>query len=567
MEQKLVKFIGFRAENAGIIKAVELTPDLLSKRFLTIRGDSGQGKSSLIKLMQTAVSGTEAIASKSVLQKGYLAEAQLLDGDIKLFVGAKVSEYQRGESKGDPKFEIFLYAKDDNGKQYQPIVDGIKCTAGEYVKLLTTDLTFNMASLFTSNQSEHRKLIEKLFKPELDKLGADAVVARILDAKKHRDACRLMCQSSGSYMERFEDEGYTETQLAMIKKPDIKAIEDKLFQKKLELDRIVNGSEDSRKLKEAEIKLVREKALQAIKDEGSALREKIRVDNEVKAKEYERLKTERDNLLEMKSVLDCNFTDLINSLYILSEDVKEQILKIISSDWEVQRNKISPEDLVIPVPDPALEKQLQDKLKEYQTLNETPLQEVGAEAIDTAQIEEEIARIETEKSAAIEMSDLFDRYQQWKNWIEAKGLYEKELDVLRKMYAGIDTGVEGMHIVPVETESDRVEVWIQYDGSYDTEFFFNHEKESRFMFQYSSFQCSAIGVMLQAARLNLKPKALRLAIVDDVAFTSKGLAVLTKMCEDFNVQLITSRTDDYDKANIADGEIIVEGGEVFFNHS
>ena len=565
MEQKLVKFIGFRAENAGIIKAVELTPDLLSKRFLTIRGDSGQGKSSLIKLMQTAVSGTEAIASKSVLQKGYLAEAQLLDGDIKLFVGAKVSEYQRGESKGDPKFEIFLYAKDDNGKQYQPIVDGIKCTAGEYVKLLTTDLTFNMASLFTSNQSEHRKLIEKLFKPELDKLGADAVVARILDAKKHRDACRLMCQSSGSYMERFEDEGYTETQLAMIKKPDIKAIEDKLFQKKLELDRIVNGSEDSRKLKEAEIKLVREKALQAIKDEGSALREKIRVDNEVKAKEYERLKTERDNLLEMKSVLDCNFTDLINSLYILSEDVKEQILKIISSDWEVQRNKISPEDLVIPVPDPALEKQLQDKLKEYQTLNETPLQEVGAEAIDTAQIEEEIARIETEKSAAIEMSDLFDRYQQWKNWIEAKGLYEKELDVLRKMYAGIDTGVEGMHIVPVETESDRVEVWIQYDGSYDTEFFMNPEKESRFIFQYSSFQCSAIGIMLQAARLNLKPKALRLAIVDDVAFTSKGLAVLAKMCEDFDVQLITSKTDDYDKENIADGEIIIEGGEVFFN--
>jgi hypothetical protein len=86
------------------------------------------------------------------------------------------------------------------------------------------------------------------------------------------------------------------------------------------------------------------------------------------------------------------------------------------------------------------------------------------------------------------------------------------------------------------------------------------------MFQYSSFQRSAIGVMLQAARLNLKPKALRLAIVDDVAFTSKGLAVLARLCSDLNIQLITSKTADYDKKNIGDGEIIVENGEVFFNH-
>ena len=208
---------------------------------------------------------------------------------------------------------------------------------------------------------------------------------------------------------------------------------------------------------------------------------------------------------------------------------------------------------------------MQDKLDEYTKLNLTPLAEVNLEKQDTSAIEEEIARITTEKSAAEVMADLYDRYQQWKNWIEAKGLYEKELDVLRKMYAGIDTGVKGMNIVPVETDSDRVEVWIKYDGSYDTEFFHNEDKESRFMFEYSSFQCSAIGVMLQSARLNLKPKALRLAIVDDVAFTSKGLAVLAKMCEDFNVQLITSKTDDYDKENIADGEIIIEGGEIFFN--
>ena len=72
------------------------------------------------------------------------------------------------------------------------------------------------------------------------------------------------------------------------------------------------------------------------------------------------------------------------------------------------------------------------------------------------------------------------------------------------------------------------------------------------------------GVMLQAARLNLKPKALRLAIVDDVAFTQKGLAVLSKLCTDLDVQLITCRTDDIDRSQVKDGEVLMENGEAFF---
>jgi hypothetical protein len=431
--------------------------------------------------------------------------------------------------------------------------------------MLTTDLTFNMASLFTSNQAEHRKLIEKLFKPELDKLGADAVVAKILEAKKHRDACRILCQSTGSYMERFESQGFTETQLAILKRPDLKAIEEKLFQKKLELDRIVNGSEDRKKLEEEKIRSARASELQTIKDAGVALREKIRLDDEAKKAQYDKLKEEYDYLIGVRSKMDSDFAVLLELTSILGKEAKEKVSAIINKDWKDQQSQMSPVEPVLSPSDPELAKQLQDKLDEYTKLNLTPLVEVNLEKQDTSAIEEDIAKIQTEKSAAEAMADLYDRYQQWKNWIEAKGLYEKELDVLRKMYAGIDTGVKGMNIVPVETESDRVEVWIKYDGSYDTEFFHNEDKESRFMFEYSSFQCSAIGVMLQSARLNLKPKALRLAIVDDVAFTSKGLAVLAKMCEDFNVQLITSKTDDYDKENIADGEIIIEGGEIFFN--
>ena len=369
-------------------------------------------------------------------------------------------------------------------------------------------------------------------------------------------------------MERFEDEGYTEVGLSINQKPDIKAIEDKIFNKKIERDRLTNGSEDSYKLAEEKAKNKRAEELQDIKDRGVALRDKIRVDNESKKATYDSLKKLYDDEQTKIASITALFDEVeTKAEAAVSVGAMSKIRDILEDDRNQQLSTYKLKEPVLDAPDAELATQLDKSYADYLALEKLPLPEIKKEEVDTTIIDEEIKKLESEKAAADKTLVLYNRYQLWKNWIEAKGLYEKELDTLRKMYAGIDTGEEGMHIVPVETDSDRVEVWIQYDGSYDTEFFFNHEKESRFMFQYSSFQCSAIGVMLQAARLNLKPKALRLAIVDDVAFTSKGLAVLTKMCEDFNVQLITSRTDDYDKANIADGEIIVEGGEVFFNHS
>ena len=183
---------------------------------------------------------------------------------------------------------------------------------------------------------------------------------------------------------------------------------------------------------------------------------------------------------------------------------------------------------------------------------------------DTKAVDAKIADLKASKEKAERENELFDRYAKWCAWIEAKGKYEKELNTLRKMYERIDTGVEGLKIVPNATDTDKIEVWIMYDGRYDKDFFLNPNGESRYIFQYSSFQRSAIGVMLQAARLNLKPKALRLAIVDDVAFTQKGLAVLSKLCTDLDVQLITCRTDDIDRSQVKDGEVLMENGEAFF---
>lgn len=567
--QQTVKILSFRAENHNIIKVVELTPDIMSKQLIQLIGDSGNGKSSLIELLQTAVAGTDAIKKKDALEKNYLAEVQLLDGDIKLYAGARVTEYQRGEKKGENKFETFLYAKDINGKHYTPIINGVAATAGKYVEMLTTELTFNMPALFSENQTVHRQLIEKLFKNELEEIGAEEVAAKIIELKKHRDACRMLCQNQGAYMEQFETEGFNEVMLASIRPVDVSKIDEKITQKRIEKDRVENQLDSEYNLEVEKLKSAKEKSLQKIKDEILEIREKIRADDEAKKKKYDTEKLIYDETIRRKESIQISKASAINSVNELFLYIKEDgssCINIINDACNKKIASIHVVDPILPQPDAALAASLEAKTQEWKVLNAAELTMPKKGEVDTSKIDSEIEVLLASKKSAEETNALYNRFQLWQNWIEAQHKYEQQVDILRAMYSKIDCGVQGVHIVPTETDSGRIEVWIQYDGSYDTTFFCNDKKEMRFMFQYSSFQRSAIGVMLQAARLNLKPKALRLAIVDDVAFTSKGLAVLARLCSDLNIQLITSKTADYDKKNIGDGEVIVENGEVFFNH-
>ena len=198
-------------------------------------------------------------------------------------------------------------------------------------------------------------------------------------------------------------------------------------------------------------------------------------------------------------------------------------------------------------------------------MSETPIQYPEKSKVDVSDIEREINNTNSEILSAETTNSVFDRYQMWQGWIAADEVYKSKVDELRKLYASIDTGVEGMKIVPRDTDSGKVEVWVMYDGSYNPEYFGNPQKEQRFMFDYSSFQRTIIGLMLQSARLNLKPRALRLAFIDDVAFTPRDIAVLTDISERLDLRLITAWTHEANKQELLDGQVLVEGGEIFFN--
>lgn len=563
MEQKQVTLIGLRASNHGIIQACNLTPDILSKKLVLVTGSTGHGKSTLMDLMKTAIAGPDAIKKKDALEKGYLAEAQLLDGDVNLFIGAKVSEYVKGDKAGQDKFETFLYAKDDNGKHYQPIIDGVAATPSDYVKMLTTELTFSLPDLHSENQTTHRKLIEKLFKPELDKLGAEKAMEDIESRRRERDAARMLCQANGAYMERFKEDGYTEQMLMSLVKIDEAKLEAEKTALILEKDRLEHSSEDAYELAKNKIEQAREKELQEIKDKGLAVKEKIRQDEEGKAVDYRNALMLYESKIAKNLAVEKGISDI---LYTAKERFSEEGVKLITDTCEAVRRI----DNIVAIephkqsPDQSLLDELESVRKEYAAKESEELTFPEKGVVDTTSINKRIAQKELDIKAAVANNELHRRYQLQVDWIAKNDAYLQSLDVLRKMYASVDCGVEGMRIVPRDTESGRIDVWLMYDGSYDTAYFSNPNKELRFMFDYSSFQRTVIGLMLQSARLNLKKKALRIAFVDDVAFTERDVAVLKDLAERLDLKLITAWTHEAEKENLIDGQILVEGGEVFF---
>lgn len=586
MEQKQVKLIGLRVKNNGIIQAAELTPDLLSKRLVLVTGNIGNGKSSLLNAAKIATSGTDAIKKTDALPVGFVAEALLLDGEVPIYIGVKTDTYQRGQKAGEKKMETYLYTKDGNGKAVQPVIDGVAWTAAQYWKALTTELTYSLNDLFSENQTIHRKLIEKLFKPELDALNADEVVARINEARKSRDEARMMCQANGAYMERFQDEGYSETTLDAIYKVNLDAIREKIKEAEIEKDRMMNASKSSYELECFKLDTEKKDKIQAIKDTLTEIEKKIDAYNQETAEIYNRQVAEYNDFTQKRAELKEKYTLLREELikftqypanqeqkneqgrvFVYAGSEEQQALFQNFDKLYVERWK-SIKSMQEPKPREAPHDLIQKQAETIVALDKTQQEPVNypeIKEVDTTEIDKRLAELKEELEKAEKTNNVYQRYMLWRQWVDAKGEYEKEVDTLRRLYASIETGVPGMKIVPRDTESGKVEVWVMYNGQYAPEYFGNPDQKQRFMFDYSSFQRTIIGLMLQSARLNLKPRALRIAFVDDVAFTKSDVNVLANVAEELDLKLITAWTHEADVTDLMDGQVLVDGGEVFFN--
>jgi len=573
MEQKKVELISFELKDFRIIKAVKLDFDKWKDtNVLEVIGDIGNGKSSLLEGLEIATTGASHIKDKSLLDLGFKSEVLLSDGEHKIYMGVKVVEITRGENKGKPKFETYLYEKDLDGKLVSnPIIDGKKATAKEYTDLLSTALTFRMADMFSENQTIHRNLIQELFAKELSELGVEELLDRIMLVKADRDSARHDRDRAGATFEGFKEEGLTEDKLEKLNHIDVTGIEDMIRQ--LEVDKgILLKSPEEEKVKKLNI----------IKDAARVLVDKIRDLNDKKNAEYSEKKKSWD---ELKSDYDLDNAELSKAKTALTPilipkrveskiseafDMWDKEIKADHSSFLSLTEPTSPETIQITDGKPVLGdtipkgySQLVDLYKieqqKYIHLNAAAV----SDTVDTVEIDAKIEQKQAEKESADKNNEIVRRYTLLKTWIEARGKYEKEIDTLRKLYTKINTGVDGLVITPTLTESGRLEIWFEYNGQHSPELFKNKDKVYQRFSEYSKSQRAIVGVLLQAARLDKKGKALRIVVLDDYTQTQKGKALLEKICKERDLKLVIARTDDrYDLKKLDIGEMIIENGEL-----
>lgn len=514
MEKKEVKIIGLELKkNMGILQAHKLEFDS-ENRLIIIKGSSGAGKTTEQKALQLGTQGSKTLIDKK-LYGDIETEVQLLDGDLNVWVGCK--------SDKTGALVYTLYTKDKNGKIVkEPVIDGVKATPAKYLEALQTKLTWRMDELTSENPTVQRNILLELYQHSLKSLGVifdkkdpaykDSILGKIEQAEKTRDEKDALRKQKGGIAEDLKERGFDPDRPDTVPDAvDIDAIEQK-----------IKEQEKQKTIKETEAKSSKDARLDKIKLKAVEFTEKTKKENEAIKAEWER---------------QCKIFECVEYL------VKE---KIIELDYPSPKEPIYKDGVL----------ELEKLRAEYKEI------EAGKVEVDVSEFDNRITELEVEKSKGKFINAIVEAIDSFHLWRSADETVKGLKTQYHKLLVSVDTGVEGLKIVP---EDDNI--FLMYDGSYDTSYFHNPNKELRKISAYSGTQKPLICLLIQNYLLSQKAKAMRYMYIDNVPLDKKARALIEDMCEKLNLYVFLNITGDFEKSEIKDGEILIEGGEVFFNQA
>jgi hypothetical protein len=571
--QKQVKIVGLSIkEKFGILKATELTFDS-ENRLTVVKGEVGAGKSSLNKAMRLTTQGSNTLTDKTLYGDNVDIETQLVDGENKIFIGAK--------SKPDGSIDYVLYTIDANGKKVkEPVIDGVKATPASYLKSLQTALTWRLDELTSENPTTQRNILLELYSDELENEGVvfdkkhtkyvDGIIDKIEKAKEKRNLLDMKRKEVGGIADDLKSKGVDFSErLEFI---DTTEIEDKISKLKAEIT-----------LSATNIQQVRESSLNALKAKGSEFLQKLRIENDKIIELNKPIeKTNEDNKkwnLESEMILkriEKDLTSLSLNVFAVKNTIESIRGQFAVKKEDNQLHKLlefndkgscisKPEDFEGDIKQLLLD--YRQTAIDYKKLSETPI-----EKIDTSKQEKNLQTLETRLKDVQERNKEIKAVNAYHNWKEQN----EEVLSLNKDYfmklTKINTGVKGLYICPEYTVNEKGEriakgndIYMMYDGSYDSKYFNNPEKEIRKLASYSDTQKPVICLLIQNYLLSKKSKALPYLWIDQVPIDKKTRQLLEKMSEELGLWLFVNWTGDFDAESLKDGEILIENGEVFFN--
>lgn len=561
MEQKKVKITGLTVnQNLGILQAVEMQFDTNNK-LTVFKGETGSGKTTAQKAVQLGTQGAKTLTDKNVYGSVDL-ETQLLDGEHKIYVGCKTN--------AQGKLEYILYMKDNEGKKVKnPIIDGIQATPKKYLEVLQTKLTWRMDELTSENSTIQKNILFELYKTELAKIGIDEMQKKIEAAKQTRDEKDAYRKQVGGIAEDLRVKGFDVSRPDTLpKREDIGNIEAEI--KRLEKEKTTKETEAKGK-KEAQLNEIKVKAAEVTNKCFAYNREMEVAYN----KEYEKWKSESlwvGVINKYFDEIDTNLAEIVKTKR-LDATKKDEVMQLLSNniDFEIGVNEpVKPQyikndgEKITETNARGYDKratgliqELIDLRKQHQEIESQP-----DENIDVSDYDKSISDKQEEKTKAENINKICDAVDAFFDWKDANDRVQELNKQYAKMLAQVDTGVEGLRIVPEESDTGVLQIYLAYNGHYDPEYFRNPGKEYRKVSSYSGTQKPMIALLVQNYLLSQKPKALRYMFIDDHPIDKKTRGLLEKMCEELDIHIFVNVTGDFDKSSLKDGEMLIEGGEL-----
>jgi len=570
MNQKKVKIIGLRINSQqGILHSCALKFDD-KNHLIAVKGAVGSGKTTLQKSLQLGTLGSDTLKDDKGLYGAIDEEIQLLDGENNIFVGCK-------SSKGGT-LDFVLYQKDESGKIIKnPVIDGVKCTPASYLKNLQTALTWRMDELMSENVVVQKKILLELYKSELADQGVvfdkssdeykDSILGRIELAENDRSQKEFERKSVGGFANQLESVGVDVNDPGTY--PEMIDVTD-LEKKKNALSYEIEN-----------IDKVKDQKLEGLKNEAGAVVNLIKSQNNViessnskKETEFEKKKEQYSQNVHTLNGIKTDLGTLVEQKCV-SEELKNSTLELLESGFKnpgamcetldalvefLESGQIITKSADWKGSDDVLE-----NLKKYEAIKKQYSQQSKTPQGDTSSLEKDLEGVVGKLSQAKTVNKIHAQISAFKEWKDANDLVFELRDEYAGMLASINTGVEGLRISVDKEESGKLDIYLTYDGTFDPSYFNNVGKQQRKLSSYSGTQKPMICLLLQNYLLNKLPKAMRYLWIDNVPIDNKTKLLLEKMGNDLDMTVIVNITGDFTKDGLTDGEILIEGGEVFFN--
>lgn len=573
MKQKQVKIIGLSINNDfGILQSCKIKFDKDNK-LIAVKGEVGSGKTTMQKALQLGTLGSEVLKHDKQLYGDTKIdqELQLLDGETPIFVGCKTND------KGVLSYVI--YTKDLNGKKVKdPIIDGVALTPSNYLKSLQTALTWRMEELTSENSTVQKRILLDLYKDSLEKEGVifdknhPKYVGSILDKIEKAEALRTekdyMRKQVGGFSKHLLENGHDVTKSETLpNRKDVEGLKGRVSKMTYDIENSLESFEKGKKFRSSLVISDSKSVLLSLKEANIVISE----GNKRVSDQYnEKVKFFNESCTK---IAEC--CDLVNNLFVLeiiSKESRESIQKGLRENNLLVKTGVCPESKpLIPIENDICttkdwheEGEIKESILKLVELRQKYVEIQKEEFKDDEEgLKMDLQFLKDELVLAEKNNKTCDAVDSFFAWQEENNEVISLKDAYARKLANIDTGVDGLKIEMKEV-GEKMDIYLMYNGAYSPEYFCNPDKESRKLSSYSGTQKPMICLLMQNYLLSKKAKALRYLWIDNVPIDNKTRELLEKMGEELDLTIFINITGDFNRDTLGSGEILIEGGEVFF---